>query len=103
MPPSPRLPVSFSRLLRSAVMSAAGLKSVDYEVSGRVQGVCFRMYTEAEAKKMGLVGWVKNTSQGTVVGQVQGPEEKVNSILRCRETERRGLVDKVWESEEPGF
>ncbi|XP_001506566.3 acylphosphatase-2 isoform X2 [Ornithorhynchus anatinus] len=80
MPPSPRLPVSFSRLLRSAVMSAAGLKSVDYEVSGRVQGVCFRMYTEAEAKKMGLVGWVKNTSQGTVVGQVQGPEEKVNSM-----------------------
>ncbi|XP_028927979.1 acylphosphatase-2 isoform X5 [Ornithorhynchus anatinus] len=46
----------------------------------RPKGVCFRMYTEAEAKKMGLVGWVKNTSQGTVVGQVQGPEEKVNSM-----------------------
>uniref|UniRef100_A0A4W2I440 Acylphosphatase n=2 Tax=Bos indicus x Bos taurus TaxID=30522 RepID=A0A4W2I440_BOBOX len=56
------------------------LKSVDYEVFGRVQGVCFRMYTEDEARKIGVVGWVKNTSKGTVTGQVQGPEEKVNSM-----------------------
>ncbi|XP_043916176.1 acylphosphatase-2 [Protopterus annectens] len=53
------------------------LKSVDYEISGRVQGVCFRMYTEDEARKLGVVGWVKNSRQGTVVGQVQGPEDKV--------------------------
>uniref|UniRef100_A0A673STD4 Acylphosphatase n=1 Tax=Suricata suricatta TaxID=37032 RepID=A0A673STD4_SURSU len=64
-----------------AAMSAARpLKSVDYEVFGRVQGVCFRMYTEDEARKIGVVGWVKNTSKGTVTGQVQGPEEKVNSM-----------------------
>ncbi|XP_074845617.1 acylphosphatase-2 isoform X1 [Carettochelys insculpta] len=56
------------------------LKSVDYEVFGRVQGVCFRMYTEDEARKMGVVGWVKNTRQGTVTGQVQGPEDKVNAM-----------------------
>ncbi|XP_027959878.1 acylphosphatase-2 [Eumetopias jubatus] len=66
----------------AAAMSAAGrLKSVDYEVFGRVQGVCFRMYTEGEAKKIGVVGWVKNTSKGTVTGQLQGPEEKVNSMM----------------------
>uniref|UniRef100_A0A8C2YE42 acylphosphatase n=2 Tax=Coturnix japonica TaxID=93934 RepID=A0A8C2YE42_COTJA len=65
----------------SALPKASGaLKSVDYEVFGRVQGVCFRMYTEAEAKKLGVVGWVKNTSQGTVTGQVQGPEDKVNTM-----------------------
>ncbi|KAM7079371.1 acylphosphatase-2 isoform 1-T1 [Molossus nigricans] len=76
------------RLLGSglATMSTAGpLKSVDYEVFGRVQGVCFRMYTEGEAKKIGVVGWVKNTSKGTVTGQVQGPEEKVNSMSSGRE------------------
>ncbi|XP_074062312.1 acylphosphatase-2 [Macrotis lagotis] len=60
--------------------SARTLKSVDYEVFGRVQGVCFRMYTEGEAKKIGVVGWVKNTRKGTVQGQVQGPEDKVNSM-----------------------
>ncbi|XP_040479418.1 acylphosphatase-2 isoform X4 [Ursus maritimus] len=44
-------------------------------------GVCFRMYTEDEAKKQGVVGWVKNTSKGTVTGQLQGPEEKVDSMM----------------------
>ncbi|XP_036903798.1 acylphosphatase-2 isoform X1 [Sturnira hondurensis] len=74
-----------------AAMSTAGpLKSVDYEVFGRVQGVCFRMYTEGEAKKIGVVGWVKNTSQGTVTGQVQGPEEKVNSMQTSKEILRTG-------------
>ncbi|KAM9382323.1 acylphosphatase-2 [Phaethornis superciliosus] len=61
-------------------MASRALKSVDYEVFGRVQGVCFRMYTEEEARKLGVVGWVKNTSQGTVTGQVQGPEDKVNEM-----------------------
>ncbi|XP_013046499.1 acylphosphatase-2 isoform X1 [Anser cygnoides] len=60
--------------------ASGALKSVDYEVFGRVQGVCFRMYTEEEARKLGVVGWVKNTSQGTVTGQVQGPEDKVNAM-----------------------
>ncbi|NXC05744.1 ACYP2 protein, partial [Orthonyx spaldingii] len=84
----------------SAVAKASGaLKSVDYEVFGRVQvgGLSVlsmvsvlalivlshyfpNQYTEQEAKKLGVVGWVKNTSQGTVTGQVQGPEEKVNEM-----------------------
>ncbi|XP_049640765.1 acylphosphatase-2 isoform X1 [Suncus etruscus] len=38
------------------------------------------MYTEKEANKMGVVGWVMNTRQGTVTGQLQGPEDKVNSM-----------------------
>ncbi|XP_070368202.1 acylphosphatase-2 isoform X2 [Equus asinus] len=68
------------RGLAAAMSTARPLKSVDYEVFGRVQGVCFRMYAEDEARKIGVVGWVKNTSKGTVTGQVQGPEEKVNSM-----------------------
>ncbi|NWU66796.1 ACYP2 protein, partial [Pterocles burchelli] len=61
----------------SALAKASGaLKSVDYEVFGRVQG----KYTEEEARKLGVVGWVKNTSKGTVTGQIQGPEDKVNAM-----------------------
>ncbi|NXH43302.1 ACYP2 protein, partial [Dicaeum eximium] len=75
--------------------ASGALKSVDYEVFGRVQGngglrrgagreaaaaPLLHGYTEQEAKKLGVVGWVKNTSQGTVTGQVQGPEEKVNEM-----------------------
>ncbi|NXT80025.1 ACYP2 protein, partial [Zapornia atra] len=80
----------------SALTKASGaLKSVDYEVFGRVQVgflsgvyadadcplvIFSNQYTEEEARKLGVVGWVKNTSQGTVTGQVQGPEDKVNAM-----------------------
>ncbi|XP_042727104.1 acylphosphatase-1 [Lagopus muta] len=57
-----------------------GLVSVDYEVSGRVQGVFFRKYTQSEAKRLGLVGWVQNTSHGTVQGQAQGPAARVREL-----------------------
>uniref|UniRef100_A0AAY4BKA5 acylphosphatase n=1 Tax=Denticeps clupeoides TaxID=299321 RepID=A0AAY4BKA5_9TELE len=40
-----------------------------------------------EGLKLGLVGWVKNTNKGTVVGQVQGPEDQVREM-------------KVWLSKE---
>ncbi|XP_017159115.1 acylphosphatase-2-like isoform X2 [Poecilia reticulata] len=60
-------------------MSAeSGLESVDFEVFGHVQGVCFRMHTEKEGLR--LVGWVKNTSSGTVVGQAQGPAAMVEEM-----------------------
>ncbi|XP_026211868.1 acylphosphatase-2 [Anabas testudineus] len=63
------------------------LASVDFEIFGHVQGVCFRMYTEREGLRLGLVGWVKNTFSGTVVGQVQGPADMVEEM-------------KVWLSKE---
>ncbi|XP_048029101.1 acylphosphatase-2 isoform X1 [Megalobrama amblycephala] len=71
-----------SLVILFAMSSDAGEKyvSVDFEVFGNVQGVCFRMYTEEEGKKLGVTGWVKNTRQGTVVGQVQGPPEKVKEM-----------------------
>ncbi|XP_028677740.1 acylphosphatase-1 [Erpetoichthys calabaricus] len=56
------------------------LTTVDYEVFGRVQGVFFRKYTQAEGKKLGLVGWVQNTEQGTVRGQLQGPNCKIQAM-----------------------
>ncbi|KAG9267044.1 acylphosphatase-2 isoform X1 [Astyanax mexicanus] len=37
-------------------------------------------YTEDQGKKLGVNGWVKNTRQGTVIGQVQGPRDKVDEM-----------------------
>ncbi|XP_031212845.1 acylphosphatase-1 isoform X1 [Mastomys coucha] len=62
------------------------LVSVDYEIFGKVQGVFFRKYTQAEGKKLGLVGWVQNTNRGTVQGQLQGPVSKVRFMQEWLET-----------------
>ncbi|XP_066200272.1 acylphosphatase-1 isoform X3 [Saccopteryx leptura] len=62
------------------------LISVDYEIFGKVQGVFFRKYTQAEGKNLGLVGWVQNTDQGTVQGQLQGPISKVRHMQKWLET-----------------
>ncbi|KAF1595346.1 UNVERIFIED_CONTAM: Acylphosphatase-1, partial [Eudyptes robustus] len=64
----------------AAMAEGEGLVSVDYEVSGKVQGVFFRKYTQGEAKRLGLVGWVQNTSHGTVQGQIQGPTARVREL-----------------------
>ncbi|XP_013404558.1 acylphosphatase-2 isoform X1 [Lingula anatina] len=60
--------------------SMSRLISVDFEVFGRVQGVFFRKYTMKTATQYGLVGWVMNTPQNTVKGQVQGKESKVKEM-----------------------
>ena len=51
------------------------------EVDGRVQGVGFRYFTQMEAFKLELTGWVKNLSNEKVAIEVQGPEEKVLKFI----------------------
>ncbi|XP_049597425.1 acylphosphatase-1 [Syngnathus scovelli] len=67
-------------------MADGELISVDYEVFGKVQGVFFRKYTQTQGKKLGLVGWVQNTSVGTVQGQIQGPRKKVIEMKQWLKT-----------------
>ena len=40
------------------------LKRLSITVSGRVQGVGFRYFTEDAAEALGLTGWVRNTWEG---------------------------------------
>lgn len=56
------------------------LLSMDFEVFGLVQGVFFRKCTREIAKKNQLVGWVRNSDHSTVVGTVQGPEDKIEEM-----------------------
>nr|XP_040055362.1 acylphosphatase-1 [Gasterosteus aculeatus aculeatus] len=69
-----------SCILTAYIMSNEDLISVEYEIFGRVQGVFFRKYTQAEGRKLGLVGWVQNTGAGTVQGQLQGPRSQVKEM-----------------------
>jgi acylphosphatase len=50
-------------------------------VTGRVQGVGYRMWAEREAQALGLRGWVRNEPDGSVAALVGGPEEAVAKML----------------------
>ncbi len=50
-------------------------------VRGRVQGVCFRASTQAEATRLGLAGWVRNRADGTVELEAEGPSKDVDQLL----------------------
>lgn len=62
-------------------MQPAGRISLRFRVSGHVQGVGFRAYTQRVAEGFGLDGWVANTRDGEVEGEVQGNEEHVQAFL----------------------
>jgi acylphosphatase len=50
-------------------------------VSGRVQGVGFRISLQREARKLGLGGWVRNRSDGTVEALLQGTPQAVAALI----------------------
>jgi acylphosphatase len=50
-------------------------------VEGRVQGVGFRWFVRQEARRLGLAGWVRNVSDGTVELLVGGEESAVRRLL----------------------
>ncbi len=50
-------------------------------ISGRVQGVFFRMETKKEADRLGISGWVKNRKDGTVEAVFEGDEDSVTSMI----------------------
>jgi acylphosphatase len=48
---------------------------------GRVQGVYFRASTREMAKRLDVKGWVKNTRDGAVELEAQGPRKKVQGLI----------------------
>ena len=65
-------------------------------IRGRVQGVGYRAWTEDEALRQDLEGWVRNRRDGTVEAVFSGPEEVVATMLAaCRQGPRGARVEAV--------
>ena len=65
-------------------------------VSGRVQGVSFRWYTQQKAHELGLTGWVSNLWDGRVEMIFEGEESAVRKMIRwCHSGSPMAQVDDV--------
>ena len=54
---------------------------IAFEVLGRVQGVGYRAFTAREALALSLRGWVKNRSDGAVVGVAVGRPADIGAFV----------------------
>jgi acylphosphatase len=67
-------------------------------VRGRVQGVGFRWFVEAEARSLGISGWVRNNADGTVEVLAIGNREQLSNLRsRLQRGPRAARVDHVEE------
>ena len=51
------------------------------EVTGEVQGVGFRWFTRETARRLGLAGWVRNNTDGSVEILVEGSESAMDRLV----------------------
>lgn len=72
------------------------MKRLTIKISGKVQGVFFRASTKDVADKLGIAGFVKNTTDGSVYIEVEGEEEKLTQFVAwCHHGPLRAVVESV--------
>ena len=75
---------------------------VRLRIHGRVQGVWYRGAMQAEARKLGVAGWVRNLPDGTVEALVAGDDTAVRALVAWAHSGPPGArVTRVTEIREP--
>ncbi|QPJ64898.1 MAG: acylphosphatase [Candidatus Nitrohelix vancouverensis] len=84
------------------------MTAVHLVIRGRVQGVSYRASAEGKANELGLKGWVRNQSDGSVELFAEGERSALDALIRwCQQgppaanvadlsanwTEPQGLTD----------
>jgi acylphosphatase len=70
-------------------------------IAGRVQGVWFRDSTRRQAVSLGVTGWVRNLTDGTVEVVAEGAEEGVRKLVQwCHRGPSAAKVTRVDQTEE---
>ena len=88
-------------LLSPLLAALASTVRVRLFISGVVQGVSYRASTQEQARRRGIVGWVKNLEDGRVEAVAQGSKDQVAELIAwCRKGPPAAKVEKVdlsWE------
>ena len=75
---------------------------VHLKINGRVQGVYFRASTVAQARRLGVTGWVVNASDGSVEAVAEGTRVRIEELITwCRRGPSGAQVTTVevrWEA-----
>ncbi len=78
-------------------------RTVTVRIEGRVQGVYYRAWTNDTARSLGLDGWVRNMSDGSVQAVFSGPADVVEDMLkRCADGPPDAQVTAVTIADEGG-
>ncbi len=65
-------------------------------ITGRVQGVGFRNFTQTRARRLGVTGWVRNEDDGSVRLEAEGPAEALEDLAEAiHRGPRMARVDDV--------
>jgi len=83
------------------------MKQAHVIISGYVHGVGYRYFVRSNAKKLGLNGWVRNTTNGKVEAVLQGTTEQIEEmIVLCRQGPMLSEVKDIeveWAEKEEDF
>ena len=63
------------------IMETDTKERLSAQITGRVQGVGFRNFTQMRARQLGLTGWVRNESDGSVRLEAEGPRGALEDLL----------------------
>ena len=71
-------------------------KRIYIKIHGYVIGVGFRYYIWQIAQKFGVLGYVKNCSDGTVEIEAEGQEERLKDLLEwAKQGPSQARIDKL--------
>jgi acylphosphatase len=72
------------------------MRSVRLVITGRVQGVGYRMWAERTAAALGISGWVRNRADSSVELQATGGDDAIARLIEaCRQGPRAAIVSDV--------
>jgi acylphosphatase len=72
-------------------------------IRGRVQGVFYRNWMVKAARELGLAGWVRNLSDGSVEAEIFGENEAMGRMITlCRQGPSAAEVEDIDVSEAEG-